>query len=90
MSSTGKMILFFLAATVFNIGLMIVFIAVIIVVLRLVLGANPNPLVFQIVLFVGFLASIILTFLIYGWVMKKVTVKWNLEKHIPQLFRKKR
>jgi hypothetical protein len=39
---------------------------------------------------VGFLASIVLTFLIYGWVMKKVTVKWQLEKHIPQLFRKKR
>ncbi len=90
MSSTTKMILFFLAATVFNIGLMIVFIAVIIVALGLILGANPNPVVFQIVLFVGFLASIVLTFLIYGWVMKKVTVKWQLEKHIPQLFRKKR
>jgi len=42
------------------------------------------------VLFVGFLASIVLTFLIYGWVMKKVTVKWQLEKHIPQLFRRKK
>jgi len=90
MSSTTKMILFFAAATVFNIGLMVVFIAVIIVVLGLLIGQNPNPVVFQIVLFVGFLASIVLTFLIYGWVMKKVTVKWQLEKHIPQLFRKKR
>jgi hypothetical protein len=90
MSSTTKMILFFAAATVFNIGLMVVFIAVIIVALGLILGANPNPVVFQIVLFVGFLASIVLTFLIYGWVMKKVTVKWHLEKHIPQLFRKRK
>ncbi|MBE3064979.1 MAG: hypothetical protein IMZ69_08170 [Spirochaetes bacterium] len=90
MSSTTKMVLFFAAATVFNIALMVVFIAVIIVVLGLVLGQNPSPVVFQIVLFVGFLASIVLTFLIYGWVMKKVTVKWHLEKHIPQLFRKKR
>lgn len=90
MSSTTKMVLFFAAATVFNIGLMIVFIAVVIVVLGLILGTNPNPIVFQIVLFVGFLASIVLTFLIYGWVMKKITVKWQLEKHIPQLFRKKR
>lgn len=90
MSSTTKMILFFLAATVFNIGLMVIFIAIIIIVLGLALGQNPNPIVFQIVLFVGFLASIVLTFLIYGWTMKKVTVKWNLEKHIPQLFRKKR
>jgi archaellum biogenesis protein FlaJ (TadC family) len=90
MSSTTKMILFFAAATVFNIGLMVVFIAVIIVVLGLLIGQNPNPVVFQIVLFVGFLASIVLTFLIYGWVMKKVTVKWQLEKHIPQLFRRKK
>ena len=90
MSSTTKMVLFFAAATVFNIGLMIVFIAVIIVVLGLLIGQNPNPVVFQIVLFVGFLASIVLTFLIYGWVMKKVTVKWQLEKHIPQLFRRKK
>ena len=90
MSSTAKLVLFFLAATVFNIGLMVVFIAVIIVVLRLALGASPNPLVFQIVLFVGFLASIVGTFLIYGKLIKTVTVKWNLEKHIPQLFKKKR
>ena len=90
MSSTAKMILFFTAATVFNIALMVIFIAVIIVVLGLVLGQNPNPLVFQIVIFVGFLASIVLTFLIYGWTMKKVTVKWKLEQHIPGLFRKKR
>jgi uncharacterized BrkB/YihY/UPF0761 family membrane protein len=87
MSSTGKMILFF---TVFNIALMVIFIAVIIVALGLTLGQNPNPMVFQIVMFVGFLASIVGTFLIYGWVMKKVTVKWKLEQHIPGLFRKKR
>jgi hypothetical protein len=90
MSSTSKLVLFFLAATVFNIGLMVVFIAVVIIVLRLALGASPNPLVFQVVLFVGFLASIVGTFLIYGKLIKAVTVKWNLEKHIPQLFKKKR
>lgn len=90
MSSTAKLVLFFLAATVFNIGLMVVFIAIVIIVLRLALGASPNPLVFQVVLFVGFLASIVGTFLIYGKLIKAVTVKWNLEKHIPQLFKKKR
>ena len=90
MSSTAKLVLFFAAATVFNIGLMIVFIAVIFVVARLVLGDTPGPLAFQIVIFVGFIASIILTFLIYGWTMKKLTKRLELEKHIPQLFRKKK
>jgi hypothetical protein len=90
MSSTAKMVLFFAAATVFNIALMVVFIAAVFVLVALIPWHNPDSAVRPIVLFVGFLASIVLTFLIYGWVMKKVTVKWHLEKHIPGLFRKKR
>jgi uncharacterized membrane protein len=92
MSSTAKLILFFAAATVFNIGLMVALIAVIFVVARLALGDKPGPVAFQIVIviFVGFIASIVLTFLIYGWTMKSVTKRLDLEKHIPQLFRKKK
>ena len=90
MSSTAKMILFFAAATVFNIALMVIFIGIIFVGARLVLGEKPSPLAFQIVIFIGFIASIILTFMIYGWTMKKVTKALKLEKHIPQLFRKKK
>jgi hypothetical protein len=29
----------------------------------------------------------VLTFLIYGRVMKWITVKYDLQKHIPQLFK---
>ncbi len=90
MSKTTNMVLFFLAATVFNIALMVILIAVFVVAANLILGHNANPVVYQIILFVGFLASIVLTFLIYGWVMKKLVVKLNLEKHIPQLFKKKK
>ncbi len=90
MSSTSKMILFLLAATVFNIGLMVVFVVVIIIAAGLILGQNPNPVVFQVILFIGFIASIVLTFLIYGKVMKWVQAKYDLEKHIPQLFKRKK
>jgi len=90
MTSNSKMVLFFLCATVFNIALMVIFIAIIIIGAGLVLGQSPNPVVFQVVIFVGFIASIILTFLIYGWAMKKISAKYQLEKHIPQLFRKKK
>jgi len=85
-----KMVLFLAGATVFNIALMFLFIAAFIVIAGLTLGENPNPVVFQIILFVGFIASIVLTFLIYGWAMKKLQAKYNLEKHFPQLFRKKK
>jgi len=39
---------------------------------------------------IGLIASIVLTFMIYAWVMKKVTAKFQLEKHIPQLFKGKK
>ncbi len=90
MSSNGKMVLFFICATVFNIALMVIFVALFIVGIGLALGSKPNPVTFQILVFVGFVASIVLTFLLYGWVMKKVTAKFQLEKHIPQLFKRKK
>ncbi len=90
MSSNGKMVLFFIGATLFNILLMIVFIGIFIAAIILALGNNGNPTLFQILVFVGFIVSIILTFLVYGKVMKWVTVKWQLEKNIPQLFKGKK
>jgi hypothetical protein len=85
-----KLALFLLGATVFNIVLMFVFIIAIFLIASRLMGDNPNPVVFQIVLFVGFIASIVLTFLIYGKVMKWLQAKYNLEQHFPQLFKKKK
>ena len=90
MTSNSKMLLFFIGATVFNIALMAVLVIAFVLIIGLALGGNANPTLFQILLFVGFIASIVLTFLIYGWAMKKITVKFNLEKHIPQLFKSKK
>jgi hypothetical protein len=50
----------------------------------------PVPNLRIIILFVGFIASIVLTFLAYGRIMKWVTVRFELEKHIPQLFKGRR
>ena len=90
MSKNAKLVLFFLGATVFNIVLMVAMIAIFILLIGLILGNSRNPTLFQVLIFVGFIASIVLTFLIYGKVMKWVTVKFQLEKNIPQLFKKKR
>ncbi len=87
MSSGGKMVLFFLAATVFNIVLMVGLVVVFAVVIRLALGGSPNSTVFTALIFVGFVGAIVLTFVIYGRVMKWVTVRFKLEQHIPQLFK---
>jgi membrane protein YdbS with pleckstrin-like domain len=85
MSSTGKMVLFFIGATVFNVVLMIVLAAIFVLAILRLLGGNPN--VAMPLMIVGLIAAMVLTFLIYGKVMKWVTVKYDLQKHIPQLFR---
>ena len=90
MNKNLKLVLFLLGATLFNIVLMFVFIIAIFLVASRFLGDTPNPVVYQIVLFVGFIASIVLTFLIYGKVMKWLQAKYNLEQHFPQLFKKKK
>ena len=90
MNKNLKLGLFLLGATVFNVVLMFVFIIAIFLIASRLMGDNPNPVVFQIVLFVGFIASIVVTFLIYGKVMKWLQAKYNLEQHFPQLFKKKK
>ena len=86
MSSGSKMVLFFLAATVFNLAVMLVLVVIFVIVARLV----PIQALSMIILFGGLIGSIVLTFIIYAWVMKKVTARFQLEKHIPQLFKGKK
>jgi hypothetical protein len=80
------MVLFFLLATVFNILLM----GILVIVFWVVAALVPAPNLRLIILCVGFIASIVLTFLAYGRVMKWVTMRFELEKHIPQLFKNRR
>jgi len=87
MSSNMKMVLFFVGATLFNILLMAVLVVVFIVAIGFALGSNPNPTTFQILVFASFIASIVITFWLYGVIMKKVTARFKLETQIPQLFK---
>jgi hypothetical protein len=82
MSKNARLVLFFLGATVFNILLMVAF-----MILFYMIAMLAHTFI---IVIVGFIASIVLTFLIYGKVIKWATVKLQLEKNIPQLFKKKR
>lgn len=86
MSSNSKMVVFFLLATVFNLLMM----GILVIVFWIVAALVPTPNLRLLILFVGFIASIVLTFLAYGRVMKWVTVRFELERHIPQLFKSRR
>jgi hypothetical protein len=85
-TSNSKMVLFFLLATVFNILLM----SVLVILFWVAAALVPMPNLRLIILFVGFIASIVLTFLAYGRLMKWVTVRFELQKHIPQLFKSRK
>lgn len=86
MSSGSKMVLFFLAATVFNLAVMLAIIGVFVVIILLI----PIQGIRVALALIGLIASIVLTFIIYAWVMKKVSARFELEKHIPQLFKGRR
>ena len=86
MTSGSKMVLFFLAATVFNILVM----AILVIVFWVVAALVPIQNLRLVILFVGFIGSIVLTFLAYGALMKWATVRFNLERHIPQLFKNRK
>ncbi len=86
MSSGSKMVLFFLCATVFNLAVMAALIAIFFVIAALI----PVDALRIALIFIGLIGSIVLTFIIYAWVMKKVSVRLQLEKHIPQLFKGKK
>ena len=86
MTSNSKMVLFFLVATVFNIVMM----SILVILFWVAAALVPAPNLRLIILFVGFIASIVLTFLAYGRLMKWVTVRFELQKHIPQLFKSRK
>jgi hypothetical protein len=85
-TSNTKMVLFMLAATVFNIVLM----AILVIVFWVLAALIPVPNLRLIILFLGFIGSIVLTFLAYGAIMKWATTRFDLPKHIPQLFKNRR
>ena len=87
MSSSMKMALFLIAATVINIVIMLAIFAGILFGGLAIFGPNASGAVIPVFL-VAALASVILAFLLYGLIMRK-NQPW-LEKHVPQLFRKKR
>ncbi len=90
MNKTVNLIVFFAAATIFNIALMIGLIFAILGLLGLIPGLFSNETLSIPIVLLGILASVLLTFLIYGWVMKKAVTKLNLEKNVPQLFKKRK
>ncbi len=83
MNKTLNIAVFFVVATLYAFITFLVILLAIYILLSMVI----DP---QFALMVGFLVAIVLTFIIYTVTMKWATKKFELEKRIPQLFRRKK
>lgn len=90
MNKTVNLVIFFVVASVFNIVLMFGLIIVMLWLVGLIPGLSSNETLSVPILLLGILSSVLLTFLIYGWLMKKAVARFNLEKNVPQLFKKRK
>jgi hypothetical protein len=89
-----KLALFVVGATAFNLVLMLVIwlggSAGTIALVNLAFGESAVGKSGFVITVVWFIASIVLTFLIYGKTAKWMQKKYNLEQHFPKWFGKKR
>jgi hypothetical protein len=81
--------LFILGATVFNLLLMLVLFAVPMVALIVIFGQKLQQ-VFGILSVVLFFAALVGSFFLYGFLMKRISAKWDLDKYLHPIFKPKK
>jgi len=90
MNKKVNTVLFLLGATVFNLLIMFILIALFLVLISAVFRDSLNPNVFSILMIVVFIGSIAASFFIYGRVVKWLSRKIEMEKYFLPLFRRKK
>jgi hypothetical protein len=90
MNKKVNTVLFLLGATVFNLLIMFILIALFLVLISAVFRDSLNPNLFSILMIVVFIGSIAASFFIYGRVVKWLSRKIEMEKYFLPLFRRKK
>ncbi len=90
MNKTANLVLFMIIATVFNVVLMMGLALGIFLLVSSIPGLAANEALSVPLLLLGLVGAVVLTFVIYGWLMKKVSKRFKLEQHVPQLFKTKK
>ena len=89
MNKKTNTVLFILGATVFNLITMAILFIVPLIILILLFGESLGSY-FGIVSILLFFAALVGSFFVYGFVMKKLTVKINMDKYFEPIFKKKK
>ena len=90
MNKQMNTILFTIGATVFNIISLGILIVVPLVAIALIFKGSLGTNTLSIIGLVLFFAALIANFFIYGWIMRKISAKYDLDKYFAPLFKKKK
>lgn len=89
MNKQMNTILFTIGATIFNLITMGILIIVPLVLIAVIFRGSLGPSALPIIGLVLFFGALIANFFIYGWVMRKISAKYDLNKYFEPLFKKK-
>ena len=89
MNKKANTALFILGATVFNLLLMLVLFAVPMIAIIAIFGDKLQQ-AFGIISVVLFFAALVGSFFLYGFIMKRVSARWDLDKYLHPIFTPKK
>lgn len=81
---------FLLVGTVLNIGIMLLLLVLFLYLIGLFFTSETSSQVVSALSLGAIMLSVVATYLIYSRIIKIINKKWNLEKYIAPIFKKKR
>ncbi len=81
---------FIIGATVFNLLIMLVLMVISLALVGVIFKENLNPNILSVLMMVIFLGSIIGSFVIYSWLVKRIAAKIDMDKYFLPLFKKRK
>jgi len=82
-------LLFLLVGTIVNIGIMLLLLILFLYLLGFVFTAESSTQMVSVLTLAAVMLSVVGSYLVYSQIVKFINKKWNLEKYIAPLFKRK-
>ncbi len=90
MNKRMNTVLFILAATVFNLAVIVALMLLSLLIVGLLSRGRLSPNLLSVLVLVFFLGSIVGAFLLYSWLVRKIARRVDMDKYFLPLFRPKK
>jgi len=90
MNKKVNTLFFIIGATVFNLLIMLVLMLISLTLVGVIFKGNLNPNILSVMMMVVFLGSIVGSFVIYSWLVKRIAAKIDMDKYFLPLFKKRK